>query len=485
MLSIFNKLIKDNILLIFLVIFILFISTNGKAETAHINYTDTNMYNKLKGELEGHGFTVTGTNSGSVSLNDFTGKDLHINIAGSSNCGSGCKTAYESYIGAGGTVLIAGNGDYDGNRAGTIEALIESKLSVGTITIHPYDANFTSHSNGSQYSDTSNYWVTRNLFTMQSGGTAIASNTSGGSMYKSWAVYDYGSNGGQLIVTFDQAQFNSTNSTWSTRMYTFLEETLEEEGVLSATVNITPTTTQSSTITTDKAKTGNGVKMNVDGDGNTINIEQTGEDNFIIGTDWSSDSAITGNNNTVNIDQGNVTTSGSSGNNGIALDITGNTNTLNISQGDYGTDTGDHRIWLDIDGSTNTLTLQQRNDGTTSSEHYMNLDLDSSSNVITMQQLDNGDKTLFLDINNNNNAVDINQSGSGEHFLDLTLGSGSYAHDVDISQTGSGDHAARVDLDGYSTDFDLSQTGSTDQDYNVDMTCGVQAGCTLSTTQGN
>ena len=62
MLSIFNKLIKDNILLIFLVIFILFISTNGKAETAHINYTDTNMYNKLKGELEGHGFTVTGTN---------------------------------------------------------------------------------------------------------------------------------------------------------------------------------------------------------------------------------------------------------------------------------------------------------------------------------------------------------------------------------------------------------------------------------------
>ena len=476
MLSRYSKLISF--------LFVLFCSS-AFAETAHINYTDTNMYNKLKGELEGHGFTVTGTNSGSVSLSDFTGKDLHINIAGSSNCGSGCKTAYESYIGAGGTVLIAGNGDYDGNRTGTIEQLIESKLSVGAITMYTGEGNYTSHANGSQYSDTSNYWVTRNLFSMQSGGTAIASNTSGGSTYKSWAVYGYGSNGGQLIVTFDQTQFNSTNTAWSARMYTFLEETLEEEGILSATVNITPTTSQSSTITSDKAQTGNGIKMNINGDGNTLNVEQEGENNFIIGTDWSSDSAVTGDNNTINIDQGNVTTSGNSGNNGLALDITGDTNTLNISQGDYATDTGDHRIWLDIDGSTNTLTLQQRNDGTTSSEHYMNLDLDSSSNVITMQQLDNGDKTLFLDINNNNNAVDISQSGSGEHFLDLTLGSGSYAHDVDISQTGTGDHAARVDLDGYSTDFDLSQTGSTDQDYNIDMTCGVQAGCTLSTTQGN
>ena len=56
---------------------------------------------------------------------------------------------------------------------------------------------------------------------------------------------------------------------------------------------------------------------------------------------------------------------------------------------------------------------------------------------------------------------------------------------MDISQTGTGNHAARVDLDGYSTDFDLSQQGSTDQDYSIDMTCGTQAGCTLSTTQGN
>ena len=463
---------------------VLFFCTPAFAETAHINYTDTNMYNKLKGELEGHGFTVTGTNSGSVTLSDFTGKDLHINIAGSSNCGSNCKTAYETYIGAGGTVLIAGDGDHDGNRTGNIEQLVESKLSVGAITIYNGEANYTSHANGSQYT-TSNYWVTRNLFSMQSGGTAIASNSQAGSSWKTWAVYGYGSNGGKLIITLDQAQFNSTNTDWSSRMYTFLGETLEEEGVFSSTVNITSTSGQTTIINTAKTTTGNGIKLNVDGDSNTINIEQTGENNFLIGTDWSSDATITGNNNTLNVDQGNVTTNGNSANNGIALDITGNTNTVSISQGDYATDTGDHRIWLDIDGSTNTTNLSQRNDGTATSEHFMSLDLDSSQNILNLQQLNDGDKTLFLDINNNNNTVDINQSGTGEHYLDLSLDTGNYAHDVDISQTGSGDHAARVELDGYSTDFDLLQQGSTDQDYNIDMTCGVQAGCTLSTTQGN
>ena len=487
MLSIFSKLIKENLLLVFLVVFILLISTVGKAATVHINYTDTNMYNNMKSELEDMGFTVTGTNSGTVTLSDFTSKDLHINVAGSSNCGNNCKTAYESYIGAGGTVIIAGNGDHDSNRSGNIEQLVESKLDVGTITIHTGEANYTSWWQGNRFSGTATggYSAVRNLFTMNSGGTSLANNHSGGTGLHSWAEYGYGSNGGKLIITFDQIQFNQSNSTWSSRTWAGIEQELEEIGILSTTVNITSTTSQSSTVTSDKAQTGNGVKLNVDGDSNTVNIEQTGENNFLIGGNWSSDATITGNNNTLNVDQGNVTTSGSSGNNGIAMDITGNTNTVSISQGDYATDTGDHRIWFDLDGSTNTLNLSQRNDGTTTSEHYMNLDLDSSSNIINLQQLNDGDKILFLDVDNNNNTVDINQSGSGEHFLDLKLGTGSYAHDVDISQTGTGDHAARVDLDGYSTDFDLLQQGSTDQDYNIDMTCGTANGCTLSTTQGN
>ncbi len=248
---------------------------------------------------------------------------------------------------------------------------------------------------------------------------------------------------------------------------------------------ITITSAQQTTVNSAKSATGNGVNMNVDGDSNTLNIEQHGENNFIIGSDWSSTATITGDNNTLNVDQGNVTTSGSSGNNGLGIDITGDTNTVSVSQGDYATDSGDHRIMVDIDGSTNTLNLSQRNDGNANSEHYMSLDLDSSQNVISMQQLNDGDKFLFLDVDNNNNTVDINQSGSGSHYLDLHLESGSYAHDVDISQTGTGSHGARINLDGYSTDFDLQQQGSTDQNYSVDMTCGTANGCSVSTTQGN
>ena len=208
----------------------------ASANTAHINYTDTSMYNKIKGELEGYGYTVTGTNSGSVTLSDFSGKDLHINVAGNNNCGSNCKTAYETYIGNGGTVLIAGNGDRDGNRTLSIESLVESKLSVGTITIYSGEADYLAHAHGSQYSDTTNYWVTRNVFRMDSGGTALADNSSSTlSTWKNWAVYSYGSNGGKLIITLDQAQFNhsgnNNSATWTTRLYTFLEKTLEHEGI--------------------------------------------------------------------------------------------------------------------------------------------------------------------------------------------------------------------------------------------------------------
>lgn len=474
----FNKLIR------YCAFLLCFCSTYVLANTAHINYSNatSNHYTNLKGHLEDMGYTVTSTNSGTVTLSDFTGKDLHINIAGNNNCGNNCKTAYESYIGAGGTVIIAGNADAT-NRNGSIESLVESKLSVGTITIYGTSSTsaYSSYASGNAYSlaGNTNQWGVDLVFNMNSGGTAIALNNA---TWETWAKYDYGSNGGKLIITMDQDQFNLTGTT-ETRVMTFLEETLEDVGALTSTVSIT--SSQTTAVNTAKGTSDNGVDLNVNGDDNTVNIEQVGEDNFITGSDWSSTGTITGNNNTLNVDQGNVTTSGNSGRNGIGLDVTGNTNTLNLSQGDYATDVGDHRMHIDIDGSTNTLNLTQRNDGDTASEHYMSLDLDSSSNVIALQQLNDGDKFLFLDIDNNNNTVDVNQSGDGSHYMDIKLGTGSYAHDVDISQTGDGNHAGRVDLDGYATDFDLLQQGSTSQSYSLDMTCGTANGCAVSTTQGN
>ena len=243
-----------------LIIILICLSTCDKAEadTAHINYVSgtSDQYTQLKSELEDLGYTVTGTNSGSVTLSDFSNKDLHINIAGDSNCGSTCKTAYETYIGNGGNVIIAGNGVHNSNRTGSIEALIESKLSVGQITLLNSDANYISYANGSYSGDaTSGFWVTRNLFSMQSGGTALGSNSTTGHTYKSWAKYDYGSNGGQLFVTFDQSQFKNNTTDYMTRLYAFLQQTLENEGVLVTTPQAAISSSQQTTVNTARAKT--------------------------------------------------------------------------------------------------------------------------------------------------------------------------------------------------------------------------------------
>ena len=459
----------------------------------HSNYADA--HTNVKTQLEADGYTVTLDTTGTVAENLINSYDVVWDMKYNNSIGSNGKTRYQNFVNAGGVLVLVGENNQNfSNNNQTIEAFIENKLG-GTVGL-------VGNTNGCAYNctnnDNSNTITTTNTDVTDSDygndvavypygtyftgdGTWVAKNGNSQVVWMRWSGNQLPSGyTGAAYITFDINQFESSFD--KAKMGNLISDTYEN--FLTVT-NITITSTQTTAVNTAKGTSDNGVKMNVQGDNNTINIEQRGADNFIIGTDWSSDASIDGNNNVLNVDQGNVTTSGNSGRNGIALDIDGNTNTLNLSQGDYATDVGDHRMWLDIDGSTNTLTLQQRNDGSTSSEHFMSVDLDSSSNVITMQQLNNGDKFLFVDIDNGNNTVDINQSGSGEHYLDLSLGTGNYAHDVDISQTGTGNHAARVDLDGYSTDFDLLQQGSTDQDYGIDMTCGTQAGCTLSTTQGN
>lgn len=483
---------------LFLLVF--FFCTSAFAETAHINYTDTNMYNKLKGELEGHGFTVTGTNSGSVTLSHFTNKDLHINIAGNNNCGGTCKTAYETYIGAGGTVLIAGDGDRDGNRTLSIESLVESKLSVGAITIHTGEANYTSHANGSQYT-TSNFWVTRNLFSMQSGGTAIASNTASGlSGWKSWAVYGYGSNGGKLIITLDQAQFNSTNTTRSARMYTFLGETLEEEGVFSSTSSTSTTTGTSSGISsaqTSKISTAssrataasagsnpdNSVYIDQAGNNNTINILQDGSyGNHIrgIGVERSD---IDGNSNNILIKQGAPS---SWAPNLIELMLEGDSNDLDLFQdrNDDGTENysrGDHIIKLNVDGNLNAVEVIQRATGTAG--HYADIDVTGNSSNFDVLQKDASEKQVFIDVTGNSNVIDITQMDNSTKFADITLNGN--AHDVTILQKGTGVHNATIDLTygTASSTLDLTQQGNSNQSYSLTQTCRTSGGCSVSLTQ--
>jgi len=431
--------------------FLLMFCTSVLADTAHINYvTSTNdQYLELKSELEDLGYTVTGTNSGSVTLSDFSSKDLHINIAGDSNCGNSCKTAYETYIGNGGNVIIAGNGVYNNNRTGSIEALIESKLSVGQITLLSYNANFVSYANGSYSGDaTSGYWVTRNLFSMQSGGTALGSNNSTGThAQKSWAKYDYG-------------------STYLTRFYAYLQQTLQNEGILlvASTSGISSNQTTEFNTFRNKSVSGNQIYITQTGDGNTLNILQDGDDNLIIGTDLTSSAVINGDNNALDLDQiGN--------DNVLGLDIVGSSNNVAVTQNQ------DQRAKLSITGNSNNVDLDQSAINYVG-EHYMSVIIAGNSNAVDVDQTETGNKKLFLDIDGSNNVA-VDQKGTGNHYAEITL---TDSHNVDVTQDGSGDHNATINLSGNSSTIDLTQDSSTSQNYYLYQNC-TQASCSATVTQ--
>jgi len=451
--------------------FLLLFCTSVLANTAHINYVNStsDQYTKLKDELEDLGYTVTSTNSGTVTLSDFSSKDLHINIAGNNNCGNSCKTAYETYIGNGGHVLIAGDGNWNGNRTGTIESLIESKLSVGSITISPQsNANWISYANGSYSGDaTAGFWVTRNLFAMHSGGTALGSNNSSGTHpYKSWAVYSYGSNGGKLLVTFDQQQFKNSTNAYMTRFYAFLAQTLENESILITTTLSGITSNQTTEFNTfrNKSVNGNQIYITQTGDGNVLNILQDGDDNLIIGTDLTSAGVITGDNNNVDIDQ-------LGSDNVLGLDIVGSSNDVDVIQNQ------DQRAKLSITGSSNTANLNQsaiNNVG----EHYMSVIIAGNNNTLDLDQTETGNKKLFLDIDGSNN-VTVDQKGTGNHYSEITL---TDSHTVDVTQDGSGDHNATINLSGNQSSVTLTQDSSTSQNYYLYQNC-TQTSCSATVTQ--
>ena len=84
---------------------------------------------------------------------------------------------------------------------------------------------------------------------------------------------------------------------------------------------VTPTSGQSTLKSTGQSATGEGVKVTMSGDNNSLTVRQAGNNNFIVGTNWSDNAQVSGDNNTLSFNQGNILTSGSSGNNGLAFGI--------------------------------------------------------------------------------------------------------------------------------------------------------------------
>ena len=225
---------------------ILCFATSALANDVFIYYensgTDatTSQYNNLKSILENLGFTVSSSTSGTVSSTDVSGQDLVIDMTGTSNCGSTCKSVYDSYVSGGGKLLIAGvNGA--SNRNTSIEALIENTMGVGSFTLGGgCNTCYSSYAVGDYASSTSSentlpgpdgymYNVTN--------GEMVATNGNNISMWHKW---DYGSNGGSVYVTFGYGQFLSTHTNAS-NMVIFVTAIMVEEGLYTNTSSSPPT----------------------------------------------------------------------------------------------------------------------------------------------------------------------------------------------------------------------------------------------------
>ena len=442
------------------------------AKPAHANdllifysNNESSQYSNLKSHYEGLGFTVTGSTSGTVSSSLLSGKEMVIDMAGTSNCGSTCRTNYDSFVSGGGVLIIAApNGAT--NRLSNIESLIENKMQVGSMTYYGSWTNtgWQSISRG-DYATAGQDTLpgTDGLFSA-SGGTPMASNTSS-SNYHTWYKWDYGSNGGTVIVTTGYGQFLSTH-TYSSNMETFLTTVVEEEGLYSSSPQAGITTSQQTTVNTTRNKTqaGNKIYMTQSGSGIDLDILQDGDDNLIIGTDLTSAANITGDSIELTITQKNT-------DNVLGIDINGNSNDVDVWQ-----DTSQRAI-VGITGASNTVDLEQLH-LSGSGAHHASVNVAGNSNSVIIDQKETGNKVLFLDIDSSN-TVDIDQLGTGNHFLDVNL---TDNHTVTVVQDGSGTHNGYLDLSGNPTTMNLTQDSSTGQNYYLQQSCATTT-CSVSVTQ--
>ena len=486
---------------ILLLLILLFSSVTTVAYAAEdvliIHQGYANSHIKWKNRLEDAGHTVTsvqvGSNGSSFPSNTTSYEQIYdlinlpYHLVQDYSGGPAIETAYKALLARGGTLYLQmENPGCCVSRNTNIMDFIEdvgggslsysSSYSSDSITQHNSNESWLSGFSSTVTFDLAGYLTgigTGTWFAKDSNGNIVGAVWYGSDLSNAYT--------GKVVVITDinynshSSNYTNNNKNWMNAMRTMLASTYGTAVSISAS----QTTKRTAAMNADR-ENGCNVCIVQSGANPTINIQQDGNANFIVDEDWSGPATVTGDNLVLNIKQGNVTTTGSSDENGIGLYINGNNTNLTISQGDHANDQGEHKIVLDINGASNVLNLTQY-DGGTLSKHFFEGHIDGASNNFTITQKDNGQKTMFLDVNGNSNEGTFIQEDTGTHYLDVTLDAD---HEVDITQRGSGNHGARVDLDGYSTDFDLIQQGSSAQYYNLDNTCSNALGCTINTTQG-
>lgn len=228
-------------------------------------------------------------------------------------------------------------------------------------------------------------------------------------------------------------------------------------------------------LTVDQIGTDNLVDFSFDHQNNTVDLLQSGNNNYFGYTDawgsgysWGGD--IDGLDNDIEVRQ--KCSAGTCNDNDFQLHVWGDSNTVVFGQGyennnsltpswSYdGTEPGGNFVRLDIHGDNNTFTGSQKQDSS-SITHDIIANIYGDDNDVYVKQMQNGNKDLTLTINNDDNEASIVQKKAGAHNATITL-SGTYG-----------------------TNLNLTQTGDTTQTYTLTQNCITVGGCSVTVTQGN
>ena len=456
-----------------LIIILICLGTCDKAEadTAliyHSNYSDA--HTNVKAQLEADGYTVTLSTTGSVDDNLINNYDVVFDMKYNNSIGSNGKTRYQSFIQAGGVLVLVGENHVNhSNNNNTIAAFINN-FAGGSVTIAGTtgggscgnDCNITQTNTDVTDSNYTSVGVYPYGAYMTGDGTWVAKSTSGKILWMRWSGDQLNSGyTGAVYVTFDINQFTSTYD--GTNMAALISDTYTS---ILATPQAAISSSQQTEVNTakNKSQTTNQIYLTQSGDGIDLDIVQDGDNNLIIGTNLTSAGSIQGDNNEITLTQKN-------NGNVLGIDVNGASNDVDVWQ-----DTEQNAI-VNITGASNTLDLEQlhlNNNGS----HYSKVTVNGNSNSLTIDQKETGDKILFLDVDSSNN-VQVDQKGTGDHYLNIIL---TDSHTLDITQDGSGDHDAHINLSGNNTSITLTQDSSTDQNYYLEQNC-ASASCSATVTQ--
>ncbi len=226
-----------------------------------------------------------------------------------------------------------------------------------------------------------------------------------------------------------------------------------------------------------------GETKGLEGDGNTIDMVQTGMYHGVQGM-------LDGDDNNVDFYQGGGGDSGM-----IIARVTGDNNDLVIWQGKHADGTidlaegGDHTATVTITGNYNDIKAAQTDQQTSGyGRHELTAEITGNSNDVEMTQRGNQKHLLDIDISGTGNDVTTYQRGNGgQKTADIEL-SGNY-NVIDLNQRGMNSASANISVESiYGPAYNVTvsqQTDTSAKSFSLSGVCTNPNGCVVSVQQHN